>query len=415
VRIRLWHAFELASEGAACEHNEAGQAKTRPEIDDHGRMACRVVDHTEGVLVAGPEDLVELVSEPCESANPEARRGLDSSRRQRWIEGDRVRLQHPERKRDEHRIGGQFPLCGLQPHTASIGATIADVRNLTPEPHVQADRQLLDEWLVAIPENTIAVAVEFVSLVPITRRKGVGAGGAIVARPELDMPSHVATLLVAPLGIRRLDRAYRFSHWSFVLLAWLLAPLIEPLKQLVGRENAAPLLLVPKHGRSAWVERQLLPAARIGAIAADEESRQFERARELGDGISFSTMYPVCAVVDAIDGPDAAAQALARLRRLLRRSPNHGAHVPRQARRCRRRSRGRACRRSLASLCWMISARGLPDWSLLRVSTQMNKDDQESIYLVKERIPINLVLGRQLARDSVDIDTENSKINWLKL
>jgi hypothetical protein len=59
----------------------------------------------------------------------------------------------------------------------------------------------------------------------------------------------------------------------------------------------------------------------------------------------------------------------------------------------------------------MISARGLPDWSLLRVSTQMNKDDQESIYLVKERIPINLVLGRQLARDSVDIDTENSKIN----
>jgi hypothetical protein len=42
----------------------------------------------------------------------------------------------------------------------------------------------------------------------------------------------------------------------------------------------------------------------------------------------------------------------------------------------------------------MISARGdSPIGLFLEVSTQMNKDDQESIYLVKGLVPINLVLA----------------------
>ena len=42
----------------------------------------------------------------------------------------------------------------------------------------------------------------------------------------------------------------------------------------------------------------------------------------------------------------------------------------------------------------MISARGdSPIGFFLQVSTQMNKDDQESIYLVKGLVPINLVLA----------------------
>ena len=55
----------------------------------------------------------------------------------------------------------------------------------------------------------------------------------------------------------------------------------------------------------------MLPATRVGAVATNEQGRQLERARELGDRITLGAVDPVCTVVDAINGPDAAAQALA--------------------------------------------------------------------------------------------------------
>jgi hypothetical protein len=55
----------------------------------------------------------------------------------------------------------------------------------------------------------------------------------------------------------------------------------------------------------------MLPPAGIGAVASDEEGRQLEHARELSDRIPLGTMDPMCAVVDPVDGPDAASEALA--------------------------------------------------------------------------------------------------------
>jgi hypothetical protein len=60
----------------------------------------------------------------------------------------------------------------------------------------------------------------------------------------------------------------------------------------------------------------------------------------------------------------------------------------------------------------MISARGdSPIGFFLQVSTQMNKDDQESIYLVKGLVPINLVLAPVSSAILANIDKENFKSN----
>jgi hypothetical protein len=182
-------------------------------------MPGRILHHAEDVLIARPEHFVECVGKLGKRTDAEARGGFDAPSRQRRLEGDRVCLQDPEWKRHEHRIGGQLPLRGLQAHAAPLAAVGADVCDRAPEPHLEAVRQLLHERLVAIPEDAVAIAIELVALVPVARREGLGASCAIIARPELDVPGHVATLLLAPLGIGLLHRAYRFGHRGPVLVA----------------------------------------------------------------------------------------------------------------------------------------------------------------------------------------------------
>ncbi len=57
----------------------------------------------------------------------------------------------------------------------------------------------------------------------------------------------------------------------------------------------------------------MIPAARVRAVAADEQRREPQLAREIGDGIAFGPVDPVGAVVDAVGGMAAAADAIARL------------------------------------------------------------------------------------------------------
>ena len=61
------------------------------------------------------------------------------------------------------------------------------------------------------------------------------------------------------------------------------------------------------------VQHQLVPAARVGAVAADEQRPDAELAGEVRDRVALGPVNPVRTVVDAIGCIAAAADAIARL------------------------------------------------------------------------------------------------------
>jgi hypothetical protein len=240
---------------------------------------------------------------------------------QRRPEYDRVRLQDSQWQRDNHTLRLVHFLAGVNFHGAH--RIPIDALDGSVETDIQVLRQRGRERAKSSGEHAVAVAIDLVAVIPAKKGQRLFVRRTVVARRQGDVPLDGLTVGLSKVaagqdGVERIvNRAVRGA----VVPQAAPAVCVELVPHLIGDQDAAQFVCCGELLPARAIQHEVVPAARVGAVASHKQRPDAELAGEIGDRIPLGSMDPMGAVIDAVGGVAAAADAAARLEHRNRHPP----------------------------------------------------------------------------------------------